>query len=308
MGTRINTNMGAILATLNLNRNFSSAQSSIQKLSSGLRIVSPSDDIPGLAISQRLNADAVGFAQSGRNAAEAINLIQMADSATSGVVDILNKMRSLSLQATNGTVDSAGRKGLDIEFTNLKSEVQRVLSTTKYGSISLMATTNSTGGTGSAVSISTSQTLSGLKFALGPAANNLVPFVFGNGISSVENSLRVAGGIVTGAAATNAGMLQLGTMSSISSAKSVLTSVDAAVKSLSFFRGALGGAQDTFIQAQKSDENTNANLTASLSQIRDVDFASEVANFTSKSILTQAGMAFLAQANLLQQSVLTLLG
>ncbi|MBI2058627.1 MAG: hypothetical protein HYT87_02545 [Nitrospirae bacterium] len=308
MGTRINTNMGAILATLNLNRNFSSAQSSIEKLSSGLRIVRPADDIAGLAISQRLNADAVGYAQSGRNAAEGINLVQMADSATAGIVDILNKVRSLALSAANGTIDSAGRQGLDIEFRVLKSEVQRVLSTTKYGTITLMATTNSSGGTGSIASISAAQTLPGLKFALGPAANNLVPFVFGNGISSVENSLRVAGGIVTAAAATNAGMLQLGTMSSISSAKSVLTSVDAAVKSLSFFRGALGGMQDTLIQAQKSDENSNANLQASLSAVRDVDFATEVANFTSKSILVQASQAFLAQANLLAQSVLTLLG
>ncbi|MBI2058629.1 MAG: hypothetical protein HYT87_02555 [Nitrospirae bacterium] len=307
MGTRINTNIGALNATLNLNRHFGAAQDSIQKLSSGLRIVRPSDDIPGLSISQKLNADAIGFAQSGRNAAEAVTLIQIADSATSGIVDILNKLRTLALQSTNGTVDSAGRVGLTTEFTNLKSEMQRVLSTTKYGSIQLLSTTNSSGGTGSLASITTSLTLPGLKFALGPSANVLSGLSFGNGVSSVENSLRVAGGIVTGTA-TNSGMLQLGTFSSISSAKSVMTSVDAAVRSLSFFRGALGAAQDTYIQAQKGDENTNTNLTASLSQIRDVDFATEVAAFTSRSILSQASMAFLAQANLLSQSVLTLLG
>ncbi|MBI2890926.1 MAG: flagellin [Nitrospirae bacterium] len=302
MGTRINTNVGGLLATLNLNKNFSSAQLSIERLSSGLRIVRPADDVAALALSTTFRADVAGFTQSARNAADGVNLIQTADSAASTIVDTLNNIRSLALQATNGTVDSAARLSIGAEFTQLKSEVQRVISTTKYGEISLLATTNSAGGSGSAGKLAADVTLAGLKFALGPAAETLMPFVFSNGVSSVEASLR--GGTTAGSSE----VLQFGTMTSVSAAKSVITAVDSAIRSMSMFRGALGGAQATLATAQSTDETTSANLQATLSQIQDVDFATEVANFTSKSILVQASMAFLAQSNLLQQSVLTLLG
>ncbi|MBI2058630.1 MAG: hypothetical protein HYT87_02560 [Nitrospirae bacterium] len=295
----LNTNLAALDTALYLNRHNQRAQNSLEHLSSGLRIMKAADDPGYIGISVKLRVDAMAFQQSARNASEGIEVIQIADSAAADIVDIMNKIRVFSLQAANGTVDSAGRTGLSAAFTNLKSEIQRVMNTTRYSDIVLLKTTNSAGGSGSTGALTTSLTLAGVKFALGPSADQMMPVNFINGVSSIENSMRVSGGTSN---------LLYGTLSSVSAAKSVITSVDAAIRSLSFFRGALGGTQDALGVSSKADENMGFNVTAALSQVRDLDFASEVANFTQASILQQAATAFLAQANLLNQSVLQLLG
>lgn len=297
----LNTNLAALDTTLYLNRHNQRAQNSLEHLSSGLRIMKAADDPGYIGVSVKLRVDVMAFQQSARNATEGATVIQIADSAADDIVNIMNKVRVYSLQAANGTVDSAGRTGLSAAFTNLKSEVQRILNTARYSDIVLLKTTNSAGGTGSTGQLTTSLTLAGVKFALGPSADQMMPvnFQFQNGVSSVENSLRVSGGTSN---------LLFGTLSSVSAAKSVITSVDAAIRSLSFFRGALGATQDALGVSAKADENMGFNVTAALSQVRDLDFASEVANLTQASILQQAATAFLAQANLLNQSVLQLLG
>jgi flagellin len=288
LAIRLNTNLAALDALFYLNRHTERAQNSIEHLSSGLRVMHAADDPGAISLTVRLKVEALGFEQSARNANEGATFIQMADSATAEIADVLGAIRGHALQAANGTMDSAARAGLSVTFTNLKSEIQRIVNTTKYGDIFMLKTTNSAGGTGSTGTVSTNLTLPGVKFALGPSADELRPFIFSTGVSSVEASLR---GATTG---TNSEVLQYGTMTSVSAAKSVLTAVDSAIRSISFFRGALGGSQSGLLAAAQADETTALNVTAALSGVQDLDFAAEVANFTQASILQQAAMAFLA--------------
>src|SRR5579864_7654196 len=144
MGMYINTNIAALTAERNLSMNATSYQSSVQKLSSGLRINSASDDAAGLSISQKLQAQVNGLGQATRNAQDGISMVQTTEGALNEVQTILQRMRELGVQGSNGTLSSDDRKAITAELGQLSSEVDRIASVTNFNGIKLLSGSNAT--------------------------------------------------------------------------------------------------------------------------------------------------------------------
>jgi flagellin len=280
MATRINTNVGAMLATLNLNKSFQNAQNSIAKLSSGMRIYRAGDDPGGLTIWNKLTSDQTAWDQAARNANEGIAALQVADSGAAQQAVLLNSMKALAEQAASGTSTSASRIAANASFKEMKSEVATISSTVKYGEIEVL-----------------NGDLNGVEFHTGISSNASVTLSFTHCTKTDLNSL---GGTTTNMMVISA--------TSTSAAQSAIGLIDAAIKSVGIYRGDIGSMQNMLENAASVASSAAVNTASAASAIGDVDFATEVANFTQSSILAQAGIAFMAQANLLNQSVLALIG
>jgi flagellin len=284
MSLRINSNIAAMNAYRNLSVNDKSLQGSLEKLSSGLRINRAADDAAGLSVSQALQSQIGGLQVAARNAQDGINVAQTADGALNESGAILQRMRDLAVQASNGgSQDVSAQAAADVEFQQLNKELDRIVSTTKFGSQNLLSGSyngsfqvDSGTGTGSTISVdlTTSGALSGLT------------------ITGLDST-----GLATGAAA----------LTSTTAATSAIGTLDTAIKDLSTVRANLGAYQNRFEHTINDLNVTVENLSASKSAITDTDMAQEMVKFTKNQILQQAGTAMLAQANSAPQSVLKLL-
>jgi flagellin len=266
---RVNQNITAFNAYRNLSASNVSMGKTLEKLSSGTRINRAADDAAGLVISQGLRAQVSGLTQATRNAQDGISVVQTAEGALNEVHNMLNRMRDLAVQANNtGSQDAAAQTAAQAEVAELKTEIDSISSQTKFGATNLLD------GAYSKV------------FQVG-ANNGETIAVAISGVSTV--SLAVDGVSLT----TNLA--------------AAITTIDAAISTVSSIRGKLGATQNRFESRISNLQVATENLSASESRIRDTDYASEMVKFTRGQIMNQVGTSMLAQANQLPQGVLSLL-
>ena len=266
------------LTAMNSNRMLgltTSAQAkSTEKLSSGYRVNRAADDAAGLAISEKMRRQIKGLTQASRNAQDGISCVQTAEGALGEVHDMLQRMNTLANQASNDTMTSKDRDYLNQEVQQLKSEINRVQSTTTFNEQNLL--------TGS---------FTGKNLQVGAEAGQFIAISIKNmNCSSIGiGSIGVGGN-------TNA------------SAQNAISQIKAALASVSSQRADLGAVQNRLEHTIKNLDNIVENTTAAESQIRDTDMATEMVAYSNNNILAQAGTSMLAQANQANQSVLSLLG
>lgn len=276
MGFRINTNVGAMNAHMYSTQNSLSLDKSLASLSSGLRINKAADDAAGLSIANKLAAQSQGLGQAIANANDGIGMIQTADGALEEYGNIMKRVRVLAVKAANDTQDADSRGYISQEVQALLAEASDIATTTKFNGVKLL---DGTGGASGAFT-----------FHVGAYANETQSVTMGN---------NTVGTLIT--AATN---ITVGTQAS---AEATVSLMDAAIKAVDGRRATLGAAQNKLESTVRNISVTQVNVTAAESQIRDVDFAAESANFAKRNILAQSGSYAMSQANAVQQNVLRLL-
>jgi flagellin len=288
MAQTINTNLVSLNAQRNLSTSQSSLATSMQRLSSGLRVNGAKDDAAGLAIAERMNAQVRGMSVATRNANDAISLAQTAEGALGKVGDIFQRMRELAVQAANGTNSDADRTSLNEEFVQLAQEATRTLGGTQFNGQNILATTNAATFQIGANTDTTINQISVTAFTWTAAAG--ITDVLGTAILSGAGTptLQISG--TDGTAALTA-----------------LTSLDTAINTVNSQRGTFGAIQNRFENVIATLMVGTENQAAARSRIMDADYAAETANLSRASILQQAGNAMVAQANQLPQQVLALL-
>lgn len=281
MGLIVNTNILSLNAQRNVKNTQNSLGTSVERLSSGLRINSAKDDAAGMAISMKLTAHVRSLNQAVRNAQDGISVVQTAEGGMNEIHNILTRMRELSQQASTGILATSDRAALNQEFQDLKSEITRISDTTEFN---------------------------GLKLLDGSLSANGVSLQVG--INNTGNDrITVSGGSFNDIDASALGLSS--TVSSIDSAtnaQSMLALVDTAIGTVSTRRGNLGAVQNRLGSTIANLEIAAENLSAANSRIKDADFAIETANLTRSQIILQAGVAVLSQANTIPQYALQLLG
>jgi flagellin len=277
MGFRINTNVGAMNAHRNSVMNNVGLDKSLNSLSSGLRINRAADDAAGLSIANKLSAQSQGLGQAIRNSNDGIGLIQTADGALEEYGNILKRVRVLATQAANDTQDADSRSYLKKEVAALMEEASDIVKTTKFNGTNLLnGTSGSTAGT----------------------------FVFHTGAYTTETQSVVIGSAVV---SNFIGTASSWNVSTQSVAEEAILTMDNGIKAVDGLRATLGAAQNKLEATVRNISVTQVNTTAAESQIRDVDFAAESANFAKHNILAQSGSYAMSQANSVQQNVLRLL-
>ncbi len=265
MGLRIATNMPAVTAQRQLRLNSGSAQTSMERLSSGLRINKAMDDVAGLAISESMRGSLKGLAQAGRNASDGISFVQVADGGLSESTNILVRIRELATQAASDTIGENERGFVNVEVTELVKELDRIAKTTEYSGARLLD--------GSAPS---------LDFQVGIRGGEMNRITYNAGES---NATADALGVSSLSVATK------------DEARNVLESIDPAISKVAAMRANFGAIQSRMQSSINNIETYRENLSAANSRIRDTDIAEESSNLAKQSILQQAGTATLAQAN-----------
>ncbi len=264
------------LRAMNSNRMLGLTQAtqakSTEKLSSGYKINRAADDAAGLAISEKMRRQIRGLTQASANAQDGVSMVQTAEGALNEVHDMLQRINELAVKSANGTLTTTDRSYIDLEVQQLKSEIDRVASTTTFNEKNLL--------TGSC---------SAVKLQVGAEASQTITLSI-TGMYCATLSLSAASNAKT---ASNANKLN--------------TSVKAAIKNLSLQRAKLGAVQNRLEHTINNLDNVVENTTAAESQIRDTDMASEMVKYSNNNILAQAGQAMLAQSNQANQGVLSLL-
>jgi len=279
MGFRINTNVGAMNAHRNSVMNNIGLDKSLNALSSGLRINRAADDASGLAIANKLSAQAQGLGQAIRNANDGIGLLQTADGALEEYGNILQRVRVLAIQAANDTQDTVSRSHIQKEVTALLEEADDINDTTRFNGVTIL---NGTGG---------------------EASNGKFVFHVGaySGETQTANLATNSVSAITGASVAS------NKVDTRTNAEATIARMDTAIKNLDERRAIIGAAQNKLESTVRNISVTEVNVTAAESQIRDVDFAAESANFAKHNILAQSGSYAMSQANAVQQNVLKLL-
>jgi flagellin len=275
----INTNLSALNSVRNLNNTQSSLATSLQRLSSGLRINSAKDDASGLAIVEGFTKQIRGNAVAIRNAADGISLGQTAETSLGQVSNNLQRIRELAVQAANGAIGDNERSQIQKEVDQLTQELSRIVQTSEFNGTALLSASATT-----------------LTFQVGYDGK-------------ANNQVSVATTQVTGVAGYSASLSATGTVNVTTSANAsaALGSLDSALTTITNTRATFGAVQNRFEAVISNLEAFNESLTAARSRIQDADFASETANLTRAQILQQAGVSILAQANSLPQTALALL-
>jgi len=263
MALVVNTNIASLNAQRNLERSQNELGTSLQRLSSGLRINSAKDDAAGLYTAEQLTADIRGANQAIRNAADGISFAQVAEGALAEISNNLQRIREIAVQSANGTVTD--RTGLSAEVTQLNAEISRIISSTEFNGTSV---------------------LGGVSLTFQVGADN------GDTVS------------VTASAATAPTV----DVSTSAGAATALNTLDTSINSISTLRATFGSIQNRFEAVISNLSSLSENTSAAKSRIVDADFAAETAKLTRAQILQQAGVSIVAQANVLPQSALSLLG
>ena len=275
MGLRVNTNVTSINAQRNLSTVTNRLSGNFRRLSTGLRISTAADDAAGLAISERLRSQVRSLEQAKRNANDGIPLVQTAEGALNEVSSILVRLRELAIQSSNGSVSDQDKSTLNEEFSSLVAEVNRIGASTEFNGIKLL-----------------------------DGSSSSVSFQIGFGTTANIDTLQVS---LSPSLSTSLSLDSLD-IGSTGSTTTAITNIDAAINSISSLRGSLGAVQNRLGNTINNLAIQTENLSAAESRIRDVDVAYETAQLTRNSILQQASISVLAQANAQPQSALSLLG
>jgi flagellin len=287
--TVINTNTAATVTSNALATNSRAMSQSMERLSTGQRINSASDDAAGLAISSKMTSQIRGLDQAVRNANDAISMVQTADGAAIEVSNMLQRMRELSVQAATGTNTSDDVTSLNAEFTALRDQIQFVANNTQWNGSNILNGT--AGGTvGDTLSVS---------FQVGANNAQMVTLDFGD-FNLADGAQAAAAGKSKGALGADLSALAVNT-------GTVITKLDTAIAGVNTQRSSYGAMINRLEYAVDNLANVSQNAAASRSRVLDADYATESTELARTQIIQQAGTAMLAQANQQSQSVLALL-
>ncbi|WP_310461689.1 flagellin [Sphaerotilus sp.] len=278
MASTINTNMSSLTAQRALSSTQGSLSTSMQRLSTGLRINSAKDDSAGLAIAERMTAQVKGMAVAGRNANDAISLAQTAEGSLGKIGESLQRMRELAVQSSNSTNSSSDRANLDEEYQALAKEVTRVIGGTKFNGNNLL-----------------NASATDMAFQVG--ADNVATDAITVSLTDISAGAGMDAAI-TGTAAN---------ITTAANALATMSNLDAAIDEVTSARSNLGSVQNRFESVVANLSTTSENLQAAKGRIMDADFAVETSNMSRAQVLQQAGNAMLAQANQAPQQVMSLL-
>ena len=274
MAMTINTNMQSLNAQRNLSTTQGMLSTTMQRLSSGLRVNSAKDDAAGLAIAERMNAQVKGMNVAARNANDGISLAQTAEGALGKITENLQRMRELGVQAANGTNGTKDRGALDKEYSALAAEIGRITANTEFNGKKLL--------------------------------NANASFTFQVGANTAtDNQISVVVSSATTLTSLSASTATLGTVESAALAQ--VNAIDSALDNINGMRADYGAAQNRFEATIANLQVASENTAAARGRIMDADFAGETSNLSRAQILQQAGTAMVAQANQLPQGVLALL-
>jgi len=298
-GFRINTNT----ASLNTYRSYAASQAgmeqNIERLSSGLRINKASDDAAGLAISDRMDNQIRGMQQANRNVQQGNNLLQTAEGAMNEVGNILGRMRELAVQSASDTVSGDDRDSIDLEFEQLKSEIDRIAKGTSYNGMGLID--GSADGAGEKITLQVGADNN----AQDQLSFNLADFRVDDGSSAISTFAGVQ--LTDGASSPTNKNFQDLDLDTAATSQWAISALDQAIEAVNDQRATVGALQNRLEFTSSNLMSSIQNNSASMSTIRDADFAAEAADLAKNQILVQSGTSMLAQANGLSQNVLALI-
>ncbi len=283
----INHNMSAMFAQRQLKVTNGDVTKDMEKLSSGFRINRAGDDASGLAVSEKMRSQIRGLNQASRNASDGISFIQTSEGYLQESQDILQRMRELAVQASNGIYTAEDRMQIQVEISSLVDEVDRVAEHAQFNGLNML--------TGS--------------FAREEGTNVVTSSMWFHIGANVDQRIRISIGTMTASALNLKGITdgKIITMATPEEANRNIMTLDAALQKISKQRADLGAYQNRLEYAVKGLDIGSENLQAAESRIRDVDMARQMVDYTKNQILVQSGTAMLAQANTRSQSVLQLL-
>lgn len=272
----INTNLNSLTAQRNLSSSQSSLATSMQRLSSGMRVNSAKDDAAGLAIAERMNSQVRGMNVAIRNANDGISMAQTAEGALGQIGNALQRMRELAVQARNSTNTTQDKVSLNEEFKQLQGEISRITDGTKFNGMGVL--------------------------------NSSTPLTFQVGANTgLEDTITAAGVDLSTGSVSSAAASAIAITGDATAIGSAITAIDSAIDVVNSNRATFGAIQNRFDSVIANLQVSVENQTAARSRIMDADFATETANMSRAQILQQAGNAMVAQANQLPQQVMSLL-
>ena len=280
----INTNVASLRTQAAMGQNTKALQGVMEQLSTGKRINSAADDAAGLAISTRLTSQINGLNQAVRNANDGISMLKTTEGATDTVTNMLQRMRELAIQGANGTNSSADIESMNTEYQQLYSEMKRIANTTAWNNMNVLDGTFSGG-----VSFMVSE-------VAGPNSK------ISAAIASFDPTAGATNALVDGFAAMSGSSISAG-----STATDLLNKISVAISGVNRVRSTLGATINRLQFTVDNLTNVSTNLSASRSQIEDVDYSQATADLAKRQVIQQAATAMLAQANQQPQSVLSLL-
>ena len=280
----INTNVASLRTQAAMGQNTKALQGVMEQLSTGKRINSAADDAAGLAISTRLTSQINGLNQAVRNANDGISMLKTSEGATDTVTNMLQRMRELAIQGANGTNSSADIQSMNTEYQQLYSEMKRIANTTAWNNMNVLDGTFSGG-----VSFMVSE-------VAGPNSK------ISAAIASFDPTAGATNALVDGFAAMSGSSISAG-----STATDLLNKISVAISGVNKVRSTLGATINRLQFTVDNLTNVSTNLSASRSQIEDVDYSQATADLAKRQVIQQAATAMLAQANQQPQSVLSLL-
>ena len=274
----VNTNVGSLNAQRNLSSTGRAVNKSIERLSSGLKINSASDDAAGIAVAEGLRAQIGGFQQASENANDAVALLATAEGSYNAISDIMVRMRELAVQSSTDTLTDKERAYIDTEYQDLSAEITRISDVTEYNGINLLDGSSGDGSGAMVFQVGTRNT-----------ANDQITITLKD---------------------QDAAALALDTtgVTNLADSQAAITAIDTAIDQLATDRATLGSTSNELTLAVDNLANTIENLSSARSQIEDADIAAESAEFTKNNVLMQAGVSMLSQANSTPQMGLRLLG
>ncbi len=269
MALVVNSNIASLNSQRQLANSTNELGTSYERLSSGKRINSAKDDAAGLQISSRLTSQVNGLNQASRNANDGISLAQTAEGALDEYTNMVQRMRTLAVQSSNGSNSTADRIALDNEFTELEKELVRIASSTSFGGVNLLDSTYNE------------------QFQVGANAGQVISMAITTNFATIVGA---ASNVLT-----------------FNKAQSAITKMDSALATVTATRASMGAKQNRFSSVIRSNDITSQNVSASRSRIEDTDYALESATLARNSVLQQAASSMLAQANQQPQIALSLL-
>ena len=279
MSLTVNTNLSALSAANTLNGTQGKLSQTLARVSSGLRVTKAADDAAGSAVASNLNTKARSGKQAIRNSNDGISIIQTAEAATKEVLNILDRMRELAVQSASETLEDGERTYLNDEFSQLSAEVDRIASATEFNDISLADGSPTTLDVQVGV---TSGTESQVAITLGDLRASSLGVEVATGTTGID-------------------------LSAASTALTAIDAIDTAIDSVNSIRADYGSAQNRLDSSIANMTAYVESLTAAASQIMDADYAHETSEMTRLQVMQQAGVAALAQAKSINQSVVSLL-
>lgn len=316
MASYVNTNVSSLNAQRRLTNATNNLNTTYQRLSSGLRINSAKDDAAGLQISDRLTAHINGFNQGNRNASDGIALAQTAEGAMDEITNMAQRMRTLAVQASTGTLTSKDRLALQTEFQELQQEITRIACATTFAGAQILKGVDSAGGI---VQASTADAKAGVvrihvgsmsyESNLGTDANknvgghaNVLTMSFSQSMLGEKLGIGSVNIQLTDVAGTD------GTVKAGANAELAIKAIDCALSKIDTARAKLGASQNRLESTIRNQSSISENLSDARSRIRDTDYAEEASNLSQQTIIQQAATSMLTQANARPQIALSLLG